>query len=106
MLSSRNDSHAVAGMSVAIFERELGDAGFVEIAEAFGGHAVVLFLRGLRERQVEAEIAREFERDPAVFRGVCSGEKAAVLAVLHVFSVGFEHARVRSGLRENLSQHR
>ena len=25
----------VAGMSVAIFERELGDAGFVEVAEAF-----------------------------------------------------------------------
>jgi len=35
MLWSRNDSHAVAGMSVAIFERELGDAGFVEVAEAF-----------------------------------------------------------------------
>ena len=35
MLWSRNDSHAVAGMSVAIFERKLGDAGFVEVAEAF-----------------------------------------------------------------------
>ncbi len=31
-------------MFVAIFERELGDAGFVEVAEAFGDHAVVLFL--------------------------------------------------------------
>ena len=35
MLWSRNDSRAVAGMSVAVFERELGDAGFVEVAEAF-----------------------------------------------------------------------
>jgi hypothetical protein len=34
---------------------------------------------------------------------VRSGEKAAVLAVLHVFAVGFEHARVRTGLRENFS---
>jgi hypothetical protein len=59
MLSSRNDSHAVAGMSVAIFERELGDAGFVEVAEVFGDHAVVLFLRGAREWQIEAEVARE-----------------------------------------------
>ena len=56
--------------------------------------------------KIEAEIAREFERDPAVFGGVRGGEKAAVLAVLHVFAVGFEHARVRAGLRENFSQHR
>ena len=92
MLWSRNDSHAVAGMPVVIFERELGDAGFVELAEAFGDHAIVLFLGGARERQIEAEVAREIERDPAVFGGVSSGEKAAVLAVLHVFAVGFEHA--------------
>ena len=49
MLWRRNDSHAVAGMSVAIFERELGDAGFVEVAEAFGDHSVVLFLGRARE---------------------------------------------------------
>ena len=60
MLCSRNDSHAPAGMFVAVFERELGDAGFVEIPEAFGDHVVVLFLGGARERQVEAEAAREF----------------------------------------------
>ena len=106
MLWSRNDSHAVAGMSVAIFERELGDAGFVEFAEAFGDHAVVLFLCGAGEWQIEAESAREFESNPAVFGGVRSGEKAAVLAVLHVFAVGFEYARVRTGLRENFPQHR
>jgi hypothetical protein len=35
MLWSRNDSHAVAGMFVTIFEGEFGDAGFVELAEAF-----------------------------------------------------------------------
>ena len=50
MLWSRNDSHAVAGMSVASFEREFGDAGFVEVAEVFGDHAVVLFLCRARER--------------------------------------------------------
>jgi len=32
---SRNDSHVIAGMFVAIFKRELGDAGFIEVAEAF-----------------------------------------------------------------------
>ena len=35
MLWSRNDSQAIAGMFVTIFKRELGDAGFVEVAEAF-----------------------------------------------------------------------
>jgi len=34
---------AVAGMFVAIFEGELGDAGLVEVAEDFGDHSVVLF---------------------------------------------------------------
>jgi hypothetical protein len=31
---------------------------------------------------------------------MCSEEKAAVFAVLHVFSIGFEHASLRP-LREN-----
>ena len=35
MLWSQNDSQAVAGMCVTIFKPELGDAGFVEVAEAF-----------------------------------------------------------------------
>ena len=33
------DSNAIAGFFVAVFECELGDAGFVEFAEAFGDHA-------------------------------------------------------------------
>jgi hypothetical protein len=37
-------------MFAAIFERELGDAGFVEVAEVFLDHAVVLFLGAARER--------------------------------------------------------
>jgi len=93
-------------MFVAIFEGELGDAGFVEIAEAFGGHAVVLFLRRSRERQIETKGARERESNSAVFGGVGGGEKAAVLAVLHVFAISLEHVRVRAGLRENFSEHR
>jgi hypothetical protein len=35
MLWSRNDSQSIAEMFMTIFERELGDAGFVEVAEAF-----------------------------------------------------------------------
>ena len=72
------DSDAIAGMFVAVFERELSDAGFVEVAEAFGDHPVVLFLCGLREWQVEAEISGELQRDAAILSCVRSGEKAAV----------------------------
>jgi hypothetical protein len=46
-------------MFVAIFECELGDAGFVELAEAFVDHVVVLFFCGARQRLIETEIARE-----------------------------------------------
>lgn len=63
-------------MFVAVFEREFGDAGFVELTEPFGYHAIVLFLRRAGEQQVEEDIARELERDPAIFGCVCSGEKA------------------------------
>jgi hypothetical protein len=49
----------IAGAFVPVFERELGDGGFVELANAFSDHPIVLFLRGARERQTETEIARE-----------------------------------------------
>src|SRR5262245_54889059 len=42
--------NAIAGIFVEIFEGELGDARFVEVAETFGGHAVVLFLGGAGKR--------------------------------------------------------
>jgi hypothetical protein len=51
--------NALAGMLVAVFERELGDAGFVEVAKTSGDRAVVLFFCGARERQIEGEIARQ-----------------------------------------------
>ena len=34
---------------MAVFEGELGNAGFVEVADAFGDHAVVLFFCGAGE---------------------------------------------------------
>src|ERR1041385_1873910 len=43
---NRNDSHPVAGMPVATFEHELGDAGFVEVAETFiAVHSALFALR-------------------------------------------------------------
>ena len=36
--------------SGSIFEGELGDAGFIKLAQAFSDHAVVLFLGRARER--------------------------------------------------------
>ena len=34
-----------------------------------------------------------------------AGEEAGVIAILHVLAIGFENARVGTGLRENLAQH-
>src|SRR4030095_731747 len=36
--------HAVAGMFMAIFEGELGDARFIELAQSFCDHAIILIL--------------------------------------------------------------
>jgi len=55
-------------MFVVVFERELGDAGFVEFAEVFGDHAVVLFLCGARERQIEAQICARARARTVRFR--------------------------------------
>ncbi len=44
------DSHAIAGMFMSIFEGELRDPRFIELAQAFCYHAVVLFLGRTRER--------------------------------------------------------
>jgi hypothetical protein len=46
-------------MFVATFERQFGDAGFVEVAEALGDHAVELSLCGAFDRQVDTQIARQ-----------------------------------------------
>lgn len=42
---------------MAVFEGELGDAGFVAVGEAFGDHAVVLLFCGAEERQIAAHFA-------------------------------------------------
>jgi hypothetical protein len=44
------DSHAIAGMFMSIFEGELRDPRFIELAQAFRYHAVVLFRGRTRER--------------------------------------------------------
>jgi hypothetical protein len=83
---------------MSIFEGELGDAGFVEFAQTFRDHPVVLFLGRACEGEIETETAGEFERDAAVLGGVRGGEETTVLAVLHVFTVGLEYTRVRASL--------
>ena len=65
-------------MFVATFEGQFGDARFVEFAETFRDHAVVLFLGGARERQIETDFLRQLERDAAIFGGVGGGEEAGV----------------------------
>ena len=37
-------SHPIAGVFVSLFERQLGDPRFIELAQAFRDHAIVLFL--------------------------------------------------------------
>ena len=101
-----NESHAIAGMFAAIFEYELGDVGFARSPRSSAINSVVLFLCGARERQIETEIAREFERDSAVLRGVRGGEKPTVLAVLHVFASRFRACANSHRFGKKLLAHR
>ena len=48
-ISTTNKSDAIAGMFMPIFEGELGDPRFIELAQAFCHHAIVLFLGRARE---------------------------------------------------------
>ena len=45
--------HESGALLVTAFERQLGDARFVELAETFGDHALVLLLGCARQRQIE-----------------------------------------------------
>ena len=89
-------------MFVAVLERQLGDPRLIEFAQPFRNHRVVLLFGRARERQLEPKFASQIERDPAVFGGVRGREKAAVLAVLHVFAVRLQNARGRAGLQKKL----
>jgi hypothetical protein len=44
-----NKSDAIAGMFMPIFKGELGDPRFVNLAQAFRHHAIILFLGRARE---------------------------------------------------------
>ena len=58
-----------------------------------------------RERQIEPGVFCEVQGDPAVLGRVRGGEETGVIAVLHVFAIGLENARVGAGLGENFAQH-
>ena len=60
---------------------------------------------GLGEGGVDACVCGEAERDAGIFGRVGGGEETVVVADDHVFGVGFEHARVGSGLAENVAEH-
>ena len=79
-------------MFMPVLECELGDARFIELAQTFRNHRVVLFFRCPRKRQIETELFSKLQRDTAVFGGMGGGEKTTVIAILHVLAVGLQDA--------------
>ena len=59
---------------MAIFEGELGNARFIELAQTFRHHAIVLFLGRARERQIEAKL-RASSRAMPLSLAACAAEK-------------------------------
>ena len=55
---------------------------------------------------IETEIAREFERDFTVLGCVRGGENQVCSRFCMSSPLGFEHARIRTGLGKTFSQHR
>lgn len=90
---------------LAVRESEFGDAGFIELAEAGFGHFGVLLPGGFGEGEVEALGFGEGEGDAGIFGGVFCGEEAGVVAVLHIFAIGLEDARVGTGEGEDFAEH-
>jgi hypothetical protein len=54
----------------SVGESEFSDARFVEVAETFCNHAVVLLLGGFGKREIEALLVGEGESDAAVLSRV------------------------------------
>src|SRR5438094_6100110 len=77
---------------VPSLERELGDAGLIEFAQAFFDHAVILLLGGRGEWQIEPFLFGQIECDAGVLGGMSRRKEAGMLAVLHVFAIGLEDA--------------
>ena len=90
---------------MSIFESELGDSRFVELAQTFRDHALILVFGRLGQWEIKTELTPEVECDAAVFRGVRGGKETTVIAILHVFAIGFQDARVCARLREDFAKH-
>src|SRR5439155_278751 len=103
--TARSTSHMIATVLVTVLEGQLGNARFVEFAQPFRDHSVVLLFGGPSERKIQLKFAREIERDTAVFGGVRGREKTAMFAALHVFAFRLQNARGRAGFRKNFAQY-
>ncbi len=86
-------------------EGQLGDPGFIELAQALEDHLVVLGLGGLGERELEKLIPREEHGDGAVLGRMGGAEETAMVAVLHVLPIRDQHARGGAGLAEDFADH-
>jgi hypothetical protein len=92
-------------MFMSIFERKFGDTRFIELAQTLRDHALVLFLGRAREWKIKAELTRQLQCDAAVFGRVRSGKETPVVAILHIFAISLEDARVRAGLGKYFAEH-
>ena len=102
---SQSSSGSDCGLAAAPLEGEFGDAGFVEFAFAHLSQFGVLIEGRLGEWGVDALRCCQAERDSGIFGRVGCGEIAIVVTDDHVFGVSFQHARVGSGLTEDITQH-
>src|SRR5438067_511755 len=90
--TARSTSHMIATVLVTVLEGQLSNSWFVEFAQPFCDHGVILLFSGAGEGEIQPQFACEIERDAAVFGGVGGREKTAMFAVLHVFAVGLQNA--------------
>src|SRR5438477_8538664 len=101
-----NESHAIAGMFMAVFERKLGDAGFARSPRSSAINSVVLSFVVRASGKSRLRLRASSSAIPLSLRGLRGGEKATVLAFCMSSPLGFEHARIRTGLGKNFSQYR
>jgi hypothetical protein len=64
-----------------------------------------LLFCGSRKWQGKTLFPGQVQGDARVFRSMRRGEDTAMLAVLHVFIVCFQHSRIGAGLGKNFTQH-
>jgi len=96
-LLSRRRRLLLTGLMPAL-ERKFRNSRFIQFTQTLRHHSVVLLFCGGGQREIEALLLAQLNRDGGILGSVSGGEETGMFPVLHILTIGLKHPRISAGL--------